>query len=377
MRTRIRNFLVLPSEIREDFWRESLRKNSLSLQVICVIIFGVELYNICRVLFWSRSGLGTLNNRIYFSMYCTLMAVAVLCLVLERLLRGASIRVRWAVQYVVILLLLLWHVGLNAYDLYRNPDAGLTVFITAILGLAIFIRMSAPFSFLGFGLAYGFFQITSAHMLSSGDVLNITITVVVAIAVSLTNARHGAVDLLQRREIVQINARLQELVLKDPMTGLLNKEAMKQLVEQSLEKGGELTFIMVDLDDFKVINDNCGHPCGDYVLIETAQKLRTVFPNAAGIGRIGGDEFAVLLDGALEEAAVRSMGEQMIREIGGIHWQGQKMNVCCSLGISRCGCPISYEQLYLETDRALYRAKGNGKGCCCFCQISQCGVLEE
>ena len=90
LRKKIRGFFAIPEEIRADFWQETLRKNSLSLWVICIIIFVTETYNVLRVLLWSRSGLGTLNNRIYFGMYCALLAAAALYLLLQRLLRGAA-----------------------------------------------------------------------------------------------------------------------------------------------------------------------------------------------------------------------------------------------------------------------------------------------
>ena len=78
MRQAVWQFLRIPPEIREEFWQNSLQKNRLSLLVICIMIFGMELYNMARVLFLSSSGLGTLNNRIYFGMYCSLLLAAAL-----------------------------------------------------------------------------------------------------------------------------------------------------------------------------------------------------------------------------------------------------------------------------------------------------------
>ena len=78
----IGEFFRIPTEIRAEFWQDTLQKNQLSLLVICLMILGMELFNMARVLFWSDSGLGTLNNRIYFSMYCALCLAAVLYLLL-------------------------------------------------------------------------------------------------------------------------------------------------------------------------------------------------------------------------------------------------------------------------------------------------------
>ena len=68
MAKKLRKFFVVLDEIREEFWQSTLRKNSLSLLVMCIMIVGMEAFNFFRVLFWSRSGLGSLNNRIYCGM---------------------------------------------------------------------------------------------------------------------------------------------------------------------------------------------------------------------------------------------------------------------------------------------------------------------
>ena len=82
--------LQIPRYIRQEFLEESVRKNDFSLRIICGIIFAAELFNIARVVFWSQSGLGTRNNRIYFTMYCILILLAVLWLALRRPLRRGA-----------------------------------------------------------------------------------------------------------------------------------------------------------------------------------------------------------------------------------------------------------------------------------------------
>ena len=122
--------------------------------------------------------------------------------------------------------------------------------------------------------------------------LNLTLTTVVALAISLTGPQRGGV-ISQRREIEDMNRSLHLLLQKDPLTGLLNRRAFQECVELHLRAGEEVALVMVDLDDFKGVNDCFGHPCGDHVLQQAADKLREVFPEAVGVGRVGGDEFAV------------------------------------------------------------------------------------
>ena len=364
--------LKIPGYIRQEFLQESVRKNDFSLRIICVIIFAVELFNIARVVIWSQSGLETQNNRIYFAMYCALILIAVLWLVLGRLLRQAPVHRRWIAQYVVTGLILLWHMGLNTYDLYRDPAAGITVLTTALLGLALLIQSPPGYSAAQFGAGYFIFRAIMAPLLDTGERLNLTITFVVALAVSLAYAHHISVMLKQQKQIVEMNAKLQELVHQDPLTGLLNKTTVECWAEQvlhRLEHAGRssgLTLFLVDLDEFKGINDRYGHPCGDHVLVETAEAIRRVFPDATGLGRIGGDEFAALYDRPLTQAQVMTLGQRLDEQLGTIQWLNRPIEVQCSVGACICTKgQYTYQQLYAETDHMLYQAKKTGKGRCC------------
>ena len=370
--------LQIPPYIRREFLQESVRKNNFSLQIICVIIFVAELFNIIRVVFWSRSGLGTLNNQIYFSLYCILIFLAVLWLALRRPLRRAQAGVQWAAQYVVTFLIFLWHMALNTYDLYRDPGAETTVLLTALLGLALLIQAPPWYSLAQFAVSYVLFLAFMAPLLDTGDRLNLTIAFVVALAVSLANAHHACVALKQQKQIVEINAKLRELVQLDPLTGLLNKTTVECWAEQTLRSlertggSGGLTLFLMDLDEFKGINDRYGHPCGDHVLVEAAEAIRRSFPGAAGLGRIGGDEFAALYSRPLTEAQAIALGRGLTERLGEILWENQPLGVKCSVGVCICTQPhCTYRQLYAAADQMLYRAKETGRGRCCVLQLEQ------
>lgn len=368
MRTKLLDVLQIPMSVRQEFVQDSVRKNDISLLVICLVIAVAEVYNILRVLLWSQSGLGTLNNRIYFGMYCTLLMIVVVWLLIRKSLRKISFSKQWGAQYTTIMLIFLWNLCLNAYDLYRNTNAGVTIFTTALLSLATFIQMSSIFSLICFGSGYVLFQLLVVSYLSSGQELNLTITFAVALSVSLTHAHHTCVSLQQRLQINQINVTLQELAKTDPLTGLLNKITLEYHAKQYLQYAQQngFTLFIIDLDDFKAVNDQYGHPCGDRVLAETAARLRLVFSQAAGVGRIGGDEFAVIFNRSLERESALELGAQIIEELSTIRWLHQTIGVCCSVGVCVCTSSLSYDAVYTETDRMLYQAKRNGKGRCCF-----------
>lgn len=368
--------LCIPRYIRQEFLHESTRKNNFSLQIICGIIFAAEGFNLVRVVFWSQSGLGTKNNRIYFFMYCTLILVAILWLGLQRCLRRAKVEYQCAAQYVVTSLLFLWNLCLNSYDLYRDPGAGITVLTTALLGLAMFIQMLPWCSVAQFGVDYLLFRKVMAPLLDGGDRLNLTITFMVALTVSLAHAHHTLVTLQQQRQILQMNEKLQELVQLDPLTRLLNKTTVECRAEnllRNLERTGDLsglTLFLLDLDQFKWINDMYGHPCGDHVLVETADSIRRAFPDAAGLGRVGGDEFAVLYDRPITKEQAAILGEELAKQLQEIQWQGRALKIRCSVGVCICTIPqYSYHQLYTKTDQMLYQAKQTGRGRCCILQL--------
>ena len=358
---KVKRFFVIPADVLPEFWGAAYQHNRLSVLVICVMIFGMELFNMGRVLFWSGAGLGTLNNRIYFGLYCALLLSAALCLLLDFLLRRRSLRTRLAVQYGGVVFFLIWHVCINAYDLFRNPQAEIGLYYTAVLGLSVFILLPALPAFLMHGGAYALLMLLAGTRLSAGDRVNITCTAIVALAVSLTNCRHYVIMIAQRMEISRINEHLRVLAQRDSLTGLLNKAAFQRCVEPHLGTPG-VTLLIVDLDDFKTVNDRFGHPCGDFVLKETALQAVAVFPNALGLSRIGGDEFAVLL-GKMEETRLESAARELIRQVSQITWHGQNVGAGCSIGGCCKGDPsVTYERLYSEADRALYQAKAEGKG---------------
>lgn len=367
MKENVRRFLTIPPQVRPDFLRETVRRNHVSLLVACLIILVVECWNLVRVLVISQTGLGSVNNRIYFTFYCLLLAVGVVWLVVRRPLRRAGLVAQWRAQYAMTVALLLWHACVNAYDLHRVSDQDVMVFTTALLALTIFIQMPALHSVVCYGLGYGVFRLLSAGHLGGGAVVNLTVVFLVGLAISLIQAHHTAVRLAQQQEITQINAQLQQLVKKDPLTGLLNKTALEQWVRETLDRpeGKEMTFFLLDLDNFKGVNDTYGHPVGDYVLLSAALKLRGVFPAGAGLGRIGGDEFAAALAGSLTQEQALGLGKRLVRELGDLCWQDKPLGIGGSVGICQGGgAGQTYQDLYWAADQALYQAKNAGKGCC-------------
>lgn len=165
----------------------------------------------------------------------------------------------------------------------------------------------------------------------------------------------------QKTELIQLRSMAQT----DSLTGLLNKTAMEAYAQDTLSgisKERLLAMFILDLDNFKNVNDTYGHPCGDYVLAETARCMKEVFEDTKGLGRIGGDEFSILLSDACKRETIEEKALLLMQKISGIRWMEKNIGVSCSIGITIADTPeISYEMLYSLADTALYKAKQLGK----------------
>lgn len=174
----------------------------------------------------------------------------------------------------------------------------------------------------------------------------------------------------QRTEaLAEANLRLEELALTDSLTGLPNRRhAMRRLAdlwEESLQNMTPLVCIMIDADNFKEVNDNCGHDVGDTVLRELARTLQGCLHNDDVVCRLGGDEFLLICpdtdqDGGMHVAErTRKIVSELRIPAGDDVWHGS-----ISVGVATRGSSMtSYEELIKLADDGLYAAKRDGNNC--------------
>jgi diguanylate cyclase (GGDEF)-like protein len=172
--------------------------------------------------------------------------------------------------------------------------------------------------------------------------------------------------------IVMENSRLfdrvRSLSIRDGVTGLFNHRHLMELVQLEFERVGRyqdrFSLLMIDIDHFKRVNDEHGHPAGDAVLRELGAVLKDCLRTVDVVARYGGEEFVVILPHTNHEEAVQTA--ERVRARVGSHvfkTQGKELQITVSVGVASCpgaGADTA-EAVIREADKALYRAKNAGR----------------
>lgn len=172
--------------------------------------------------------------------------------------------------------------------------------------------------------------------------------------------------LLHIDEEKQATIALQEQASRDTLTGLLNKQTARRQIEHYLSKyppGASCALFILDLDNFKHINDHFGHMFGDMVLTQVAREIRSLFRSQDIVARIGGDEFLVLMQGISDRSLIENRCATLLSTIQNLfHLQLHDQPISCSIGIALAPQDgTSYVELFERADMALYQTKKQGK----------------
>jgi diguanylate cyclase (GGDEF)-like protein len=172
----------------------------------------------------------------------------------------------------------------------------------------------------------------------------------------------------RKAELEAMNAQLEHMAATDPLTGLYNRRhfgrVLEQLFAETQRYSQGLSCAMIDLDDYKRLNDTMGHQVGDELLVMAAQAISANLRKMDIAARYGGDEFVLLLPHATAQEAAGVAGR--IRDefaLGSAEVLGRGRGLTMSIGVASTGQTAVFggDQLVAQADAALFRAKGSGR----------------
>jgi diguanylate cyclase (GGDEF)-like protein len=163
---------------------------------------------------------------------------------------------------------------------------------------------------------------------------------------------------------------LVERAARDPLTGAYNRGKMMSLLEQEIKapsKSRTLSALMIDIDDFKLVNDTYGHLIGDEVLKAVVKAINGAVRGQDLVARFGGEEFVVLLPQTNADDAMR-VAMRVVRHVAAVTLRqpSSKVSVTCSIGVGEFVSGETAEDFLARVDRGLYASKSNGKNCATF-----------
>ncbi|MCM8556363.1 EAL domain-containing protein [Sphingomicrobium sediminis] len=180
-------------------------------------------------------------------------------------------------------------------------------------------------------------------------------------------------DLTEQRRNEQEISRLARF---DSLTGLPNRAMMRQTLEEALRNAARrkrgCTLFLIDLDRFKNVNDTLGHPVGDQLLRQVADRFSRTLGNHGQVGRLGGDEFIAVLPGVVETGFIERLATLMIEQASQAYQiEGHRVTIGASIGIAMADPQRACaDSLTRNADLALYAAKAAGRGKHCFFEPS-------
>ncbi|MBR4456389.1 MAG: GGDEF domain-containing protein [Solobacterium sp.] len=240
-----------------------------------------------------------------------------------------------------------------------NPDEKAFTFMVALLSFPLFI-LDKPRNLFIYIVAMTVMFIGADMYFKSGellrhDILHCLVTCVISIATTffvMTN----------RIENVENSLSFKTDSEHDPLTGIYNRRGGEEKIKGFIAEKIPGTFLILDIDDFKHVNDTYGHTMGDEVLAAVSMTLASSFRSTDVVMRMGGDEFVVYAPGLVNYFFINSKLEQIVSRMREITCSQGRDNITVSIGsVINDGTYPTYEDLFNEGDRMLYEMKNNGK----------------
>ena len=172
---------------------------------------------------------------------------------------------------------------------------------------------------------------------------------------------------ITKAELEKYSKKLKIQATTDTLTGLANRRKITELLKEEIKKleednNNNFNIIMLDIDFFKKVNDNYGHPMGDEVIKKVSNHMQDKVGSEGVVGRFGGEEFlTILYNNDIQEAALLANQIRIDIESKKIEFEGKQISVTVSMGIACSAETGVYQELLNKADERLYKAKENGR----------------
>ncbi|MDD3220800.1 MAG: diguanylate cyclase [Clostridia bacterium] len=293
----------------------------------------------------------------------TLMAVVcgVLAIIVILWLPG---HLRWTRFFYLIFEIIIFAVAIAAGTIFSPEDLAVQFFVLLVVlpllyierpinSIIVALAASIAFCFATYGVKNGVSYLTQIDLLNAGCCM-------VICAAFIYYVRNMHLNNIQATMILQERSEM------DGLTGVLNKVSTEKACQNYMTLSGEqqnCTLIILDIDEFKKVNDTLGHKQGDKLLKQIGYILKGIFREGDIVGRIGGDEFMILMKNVTDTKIAEAKAERILREISIIFADYSTEKFGASMGIANNNMEgLTFPEMYSKADYALYQAKNQGKG---------------
>ncbi|GIE98899.1 GGDEF domain-containing protein [Paractinoplanes rishiriensis] len=295
-----------------------------------------------------------------------LCLVSVVLMVVANVFAGINYRRPTGPQYhtLSVAQVALDAVGVTGSVIWIQGFNGQTAWPTLMIPIVVAaLRHRLPGALLVWAFTWGAFAL-GMHLIHNPAVRpgEVATAFVINLAIAALCGVQGTAFSRQLQELEQVRSALQHQATHDPLTGLPNRDCLEEYARE--QDGRALGVLLIDLNGFKDVNDTLGHAAGDRLLQEVGRRLAGGLRDGDMAGRIGGDEFIVLLPGASADATSEVAGRLRTAIGKPVDLGGEPLRVGASIGVcTRAdGDPADLAALAVIADAAMYREKAVSRG---------------
>lgn len=304
-------------------------------------IYPLFFYNLFSIFFYLVAKL-TLSPRHYRLTVSAVHAEIVFFAALT------TVYVGWAPGYAFYLIALCSLVYICPYKNIYVPYFFSVGELFVFLGLKLYTNTHAPVAAIASGTALNYIYLFNATACFG----------VIIYAALISNIS----SIFTKKELMEQNQNLQALLHHDDLTQLYTRNYLLEKFNRAKESSHSTALIMIDVDNFKHVNDTYGHSCGDYVLFTISTIMQTVCPPQTDIGRWGGEEFVLLIHNMQKKEVLEQV--QNLRkavEAYHFHYSGTEFRITATFGVSFTEETGDFTSLVNLADERMYRGKQSGK----------------